>query len=541
MLLQADADRKASNWAKARDGYLSAQRLLPDNAAAAHNLALCHLALEQHDEAIAQARRALRLNPALWQSALILAKALIKRNEKPVALGLLQTLHAKLPQSAEIRVELANLTLHLLGDAPEARRLVQPLLGMPNHGRDAEITTLVTQLYDRDEGISAMQVNQAFLDFGAQQLQLGEPAVREVQALLAGATGAAPVSEKSRARPRVGLISPQFFASPVYFFAIGALQPLSRSVDLVVFNRGGKSDWATEAFRRIATDWHNVQGLSADALAREIAHHGLDVLVDLGGWMDPEALHALSAKPARRLYKWVGGQSVTTGLRSFDGFLTDRHQTPEGFDSLYSEPLIRLESGYVTYTPPPYMPEPPPARQDDHASGVALGVIANPGKVSRAFLADLAQHHRQWQQRSSVPITLRFIDYRYQQPQVMQRVQSALPGAAVQFICPGNHREYLSAVGQLDATIDTWPYSGGLTTIEALALGVPTYTRIGELFCERHTVAHCLYAGMTLDEFRIDQFDGLPKLGRRGFSLLQPASHRVDHERLAGELLALFS
>ena len=39
--------------------------------------------------------------------------------------------------------------------------------------------------------------------------------------------------------------------------------------------------------------------------AKEIARHGLDALIDLGGWMDPVALSALSVKPAKKLYKWV--------------------------------------------------------------------------------------------------------------------------------------------------------------------------------------------------------------------------------------------
>jgi predicted O-linked N-acetylglucosamine transferase (SPINDLY family) len=325
----------------------------------------------------------------------------------------------------------------------------------------------------------------------------------------------------------------------VYFFGFGALQHLSMAVDLVVFNRGSKRDWASEAFQRISTDWFDVASLGAEQLAKEIARHGLDVLIDLGGWMDPVALSALSVKPAKKLYKWVGGQSVTTGLKSFDGFLTDRYQTPVGSDALYSEPLIRLKSGYVTYTPPSYLPTPQKPRTSLGSERIDLGVIANPGKVSRAFLADLAQLHQQWQRASQSVIRLVFIDQRYEHPAVRQRVQAALSGVDLQFVCPASHLEYLSAVSVLDATIDTWPYSGGLTTIEALAVGVPAYTHIGELFCERHTYAHCLYAGMRLKDFNLEHFDGIPHPGRTGRTLLKSSSLRMNHAGLADELLSL--
>ncbi len=545
LLQLADADRKAMNWHAASTGYKLAQKQEPDSATIAHNLALCQLALGEANEAIVQCQRALKLNPQLWQSGLVLAKALIQRNEKPIALLLLQRLHAQLPQSPDIRVELANLSLHLLGDALAARQLVAPLLGSLQHGRDAQITTLVTQLYDRDPGTTASEVNQAFLDFGAQQLPLSDDICAQVQSTVLGKAKPKPkptpkpAASTANTRLRVGLISPQFFASPVYFFGFGALQHLSMAVDLVIFNRGTKSDWASDAFRRIATDWLDVAPLGAEQLAQEISRHNLDALIDLGGWMDPVALSALSAKPAKKLYKWVGGQSVTTGLKSFDGFLTDRYQTPKGSDALYSEPLIRLKSGYVTYTAPPYMPAPlkPLPGATPHAT--TLGIIANPGKVSRAFLADLAQRHQRWNKNSSGPVNLRFIDYRYQHSEVRQRVQTALEGIDIEFVSPASHLAYLTAVSALDATIDTWPYSGGLTTIEALAVGVPAYTRIGELFCERHTHAHCRYAGMDLNDFRLDRFNGQPKLARTGQSLLKPGSPRTDHARLADELLSL--
>ncbi|WP_101102649.1 hypothetical protein [Macromonas bipunctata] len=534
-LSQADALRKAGQWADACCLYQTVQAQQPNHAVVAHNLALCHLALGQVEQAVEHSRRAVQLQPTLWQSALVWAKALVLRNDKPLALALLRRLHAQWPDNADIRHELATLTLHVVGDAVQARALVRPLLGTPQHGRDAEITTLVTLLYDREPNVPAQRINQAFLDFGAQRLPLDAVVQARIQATLADHAAAARPATV-RPRRKVGLLSPQFFASPVYFFAIGALRELAGAVDLVVFNRGQKSDWATEAFRSIATDWHDVASLPAEALAHTLARHQLDALIDLGGWMDPVALSALSAKPARKLYKWVGGQSVTTGLRSFDGFLTDDYQTPLGSDPLYSEPLVRLKAGYVTYMPPPYLPPAQPRPAD--ATDVVLGVIANPAKVSRAFLADLAQRHYIWQQQGHL-VRLRCVDYRYQHPEVRQRIERGLPGVAVEFVAPANHREYLSTVAQLDATLDTWPYSGGLTTIEALALGVPSYTRLGELFCERHTQAHCHYAGMPLSDYRIDDFNGWPQVPRNGHSLLRAGSPRVNHTALAAELLAL--
>jgi predicted O-linked N-acetylglucosamine transferase (SPINDLY family) len=66
-----------------------------------------------------------------------------------------------------------------------------------------------------------------------------------------------------------------------------------------------------------------------------------------------------------------------------------------------------------------------------------------------------------------------------------------------EIIVPQGHAEYLRALAGMKAVINTAPYSGGLTTIEAMALGVEIITPsgAGKLFCERHHLSHRVTAG----------------------------------------------
>jgi tetratricopeptide (TPR) repeat protein len=549
-LNRSDGFRRASRWQEAKAGYESALSVADHDPIIAHNLALCHLALGEYREAVTRSARARELNDQLWQSAIVQAKALSALGLHEQAIALLKRVIERTSNQGPLDVELATLLLQHGGDAAGAVARASPWIGGALD-RDARIVVLLAQLYDRDEGVTAAALSTALCRFSQQYLQL--PAAALQQPLPADAPPIAaplkPVAEpvatqrgRGRAvgrRPRVGLLSPQFTVSPVYFFTFGALQMLANEVDLTFFSRGTKSDWGTEAFRGLATDWIDASNASAETLSRTLARHDLDVAIDLGGWMDPAGLSALSAKPARRQYKWVGGQSATTGLKCFDGYLTDRYQTPQGSEALFSEPLLRLKGGYVSYTPPPYLPPPAGARDE---KTVTLGIVANPAKVSRGFLDELRRRLPVWEAQAASEgrqLRVQFIDQRYQQASIRARIEAALSASAVavDFLTPVGHQAYLIAVGRLDAVIDTWPYTGGLTTVEALAMGVPVYTHSGALFCERHSAAHCAYAGFELAEVDLGRFDGLPRPVPSEGRLIAATEPASRHDALAEELL----
>jgi predicted O-linked N-acetylglucosamine transferase (SPINDLY family) len=147
-------------------------------------------------------------------------------------------------------------------------------------------------------------------------------------------------------------MSPLLCVGHVYFVTVARWRKLARGSDIVVFHRGQRNDWVPADLRALSTKWHGVAALDATALDHSIHNADLDVFYDRGGWMDPIGLQALSAKPARLQYKWVGGQSVTTGLDSFDGWIRDAAQSPRRLQHLYTELLLLVPGSYAEYTPP---------------------------------------------------------------------------------------------------------------------------------------------------------------------------------------------
>ena len=475
ILTAARVRREAGEWSAAARLYNMADDLNSGSFETKHNLALCHLGLGAHAEALRYSRDALSIKPDLWQSRIIQAKVLRAEGSIEEAAQALQPILKHDPLNGHALLALADIEMNEFGDPLSAISRVAPLRQSGEHQSDAMLTTLMAKLYDRDE--TDEEISDQLRSFSSHALRM--PGFEFDKATSGGVAN-------NRGRLRVGLLSPLFCASPVYYFTIGALRLLSREVDLIVFNRGTRVDWATRAFRTVAREWHQVQHLPAEALANAIKRQSIDVLFDLGGWMDPVGLKALSVKPAKRLYKWVGGQSATTGLDVFDGFISDIEQSPIEMQNLYSEPLINIPGGYVSYQPD-FDPADLPAPNSQDSYDFPLGIIGNPVKISRAFLTNLDAR------LDYVRGNILLIDRRYKISRSQERIRDGLsPRNRLRliFLAPDSHKNYLAQIRRPRRILDTFPYNGGLTSVEAMFMSKSVETRSGKLFASRHTTSH---------------------------------------------------
>jgi len=499
----------------------------------------CLYELGRYPEALRYAVDAAKLTSDCWRAHHLTALCLRKCGRLPEALKLLAILCRRFPDVSEIRLDYGDYVCKVLGDWKLAETIWRPLQRDPTKNTEHETRLswfgIKQRIYDGD--IDAQTLTRRITEFSAAQLQLERAD---------DVPGKNP--PKPRRRLRIGLISTFFRATPVYYLCFSALQHLSAEFDLVFYARETIEDWATDKFKSIAVDWQLVNHLTPERLASHLRAEKLDVLIDMSGWLDQHALKALSTRPAKRLFKWVGGQPSTTGLQCFDGFISDQYQSPPDFQPFYTEPLICLESGYVTYTPPPYLPPPGPAVE---SSRWQVGIISHPMKVSTPFLNYLQHQVASFDDQTDGLITLKFIGWRYGQPllqkQILRFFQPVFSKAsrwlAIEFIVTGSHEEFLQKVSQLDWVIDTFPYTSGLTALEILALGVPCRTRAGTLCSQRHAYSHLRYAGLSPADFDLDQLGPFapPMFRKSGQTLLPEDCARMNHARLASSIAGILS
>lgn len=295
---------------------------------------------------------------------------------------------------------------------------------------------------------------------------------------------------------RIGLVSDGLRQHPVGNMIVGVLERLPRhQFHLFAYSSSQVSDHLTRRIRARVPDWRAIRHMDDAQLARQIRDDRIDILIDLSGHNAGNRMGTLALQPAPLLVKWVGGLINTTGLDAIDYLLSDAIESPPGEDAFYTEKLIRLPDDYICYDPPPYTPDVRalPAQGNGF---VTFGCFNNPTKVNDELLghwADLLH---------AVPDSrLLLKGSAFANAQLRQHVEDLLGerGIAAERVMvegPVGHKSLLESYNRVDIALDPWPYSGGLTTCEALLMGVPVVTLPGPTFAGRHSATHLVNAGL---------------------------------------------
>lgn len=295
-------------------------------------------------------------------------------------------------------------------------------------------------------------------------------------------------------RLRVGFVSGDFRFHAMLFFALPALQARPHDAfEVLCYSNTARTDDHTQDFRAASDHWRDVRGLSNDALVNLIVRDRIDILVDLSGHAPNNRLLVFAARPAPLLVAW-GDYVNTRGLAAMDLLLGDAHHTPAEDDALYIEKVVRFAPDYVCYRPPAYAPGVTAAPV--LANGyVTFGTFSEVTKIGSDAVA-------RWAAVLAAIPTARFLlnGYLFKDTARQARIAALFGEAGIGaerliFRTGGAHAEFLAQYADVDVILDTAPYSGGLTTCEALLMGVPVLTIAGDRFCSRHAATHLINGG----------------------------------------------
>lgn len=314
------------------------------------------------------------------------------------------------------------------------------------------------------------------------------------------------VHRKVGCKLKIGFVSPDLHRHPVgYFVQAFLLHHNKRTFDVFCYSDVSVEDDMTQALRESADVWRSVSGLDDKKLFEIIKSDEIDILVDLAGHTAGNRLKLFALKPSPVQVTWAGYVG-TTGLCSIDYLISDDYQSPHGAEEYTVERIVRMPNDYICYSPPSYAPE--VSRLPAFYCGyVTFCSFNNLAKVSSKSIGLWSEILKRVPQSRLLMKTPSFDDHN-----VVKRYQQLfeLHGIACErlhFEGQSPPREMIGRYSGVDIQLDTFPYSGGLTTLESLWMGVPVVTLPGQLFSSRHSLTHLMNVGLgecvaaTPDEF----------------------------------------
>ena len=476
------------------------------NAAEAHgNRGIALMSLERLDEAEQAFRRSIELDPRRPEPWYALGALKTQRDDPQATFeAFLRVLEIN-PRDGRAWTNLGNALQQMdkhddaLAAYERAAKLLpdEPVvyynLGLAFHaqGRIAEALDVTLRALERDPTYVMAHSNALLhsLYFGegsvAHLLTAHEEWDRFHAAPLTPMPPAQPESRDPERRLKIGYVSGDFRQHPVGWLLANVLPAHNRGeVEVFCYCNKPTVDDVTERLKASADHWRYVVGLSDQAFAERVRQDEIDILVDLSGHTSHNRLLAFALKPAPVQAAWVGYPS-TTGLKAMDYLVMDAATVPAGAEAWCSEAVVRLPPGRFCYAPPV---DAPPA-MDRAKEPLVFGSFNHLAKIGPDVVKLWARV------LNAVPDSRLVLKWKsLSEPSVRQRLSSAFASEGIdtnrlELRGPSEHVDMLAEYGGIDIALDTFPYSGGITSAEALWMGVPVVTWPQDRIASRQTFA----------------------------------------------------
>jgi len=318
----------------------------------------------------------------------------------------------------------------------------------------------------------------------------------------------AQIYKQNNAKIKIGYVSERFKNNVVGKLAIGWVKNHSNKFEVYCYYVGNWQDIITDEFRKYSHSFHQLDcGESLSEIRNnveeaivQITKDKPDILVFVDIGMHPiiSQLASLRLAPIQ-CATWL--HPVTSGLATVDYFISNQLMEPENAQTHYSEKLIKLANIGI-YLEPPVIPKMSGKRSDYEIedSAVVYACFQTLCKYLPQHDCIFARIAQQVPQARFIFIARPNADIACRFEQRMQKNLSLYNLNASQYckILPEqSYTDYLNLYMLSDVCLDSFCWSGGQTTLDAIACNLPIVTLPGELMRGRQSYGILKRIGVT--------------------------------------------
>jgi protein O-GlcNAc transferase len=347
-----------------------------------------------------------------------------------------------------------------------------------------------------------------------------------------------------------------FISADIRLHAVGILfKPYFENRDRASFSvslyyNHPTDDEFAQSFKRGCERWRDVFGVSDESVARQIAADEIDILIDLSGHTDGNRLGVMKLKPAPVQATWLG-YVATTGVPEIDFIICDKYVLPEDDEDLYVEKPVRLPGSYLSFSPPfnDLKLTEPPIAVSDH---VVFGSLSNVIKMNVEVYSAWAEILRQVPEARLLLKSPQLSNNSVRRSVLQQCAECGIANDRLTLVGNTTRREHLETYARVDIALDTFPYGGGVTTAEAIWMGVPVITLAGDGWQARagqsilesiglpHLITHSIPAYIERAVELASNHDDIISM-RKSLRIILQASPFCDGKQIARDVESAFT
>ena len=287
---------------------------------------------------------------------------------------------------------------------------------------------------------------------------------------------------------KIGFISGDFRFHAVSFFVRSIFENYDKNrfeIHLFSALKQERYDKITKMFRGQTDRWHDISNIGHQDAADIIKKENITVLIDLGGHTNSAVLlNIFGLRPAPVQASYCGYPN-TTGLKSIDYRITDRICEPDDAQDYHSEQLFKIDECFLCYQP--YFENFPECSfKNLQSRPIVFGSFNNLSKIT-------AKTIKLWcgvinaVNGSKIVLKGKYLnDPKLREITVSRFMENGLDASRIIILgFTYGIKEHYSQYNEIDIALDTFPYNGTTTTCDALYMGVPVITILGDRHVSR--------------------------------------------------------
>ena len=465
------AHQKQGYLNEALSSFKSAILLNPEFAFAYNNLGNVLKDLGRFEEALAEYKKSIKINNKYADTYYNLGTLYKKTHKYNESVESFEKAIRIKPDFVEAYIDLGT-TLTMIGDFKEAILIYQKTIKLNPALNFAYSNILFTLCYLEND-------NPEFYFSLMKKFRSSLTSVKK-DSLLKYQFNSKPEKLK------IGFISGDFKEHPVGYLLKDTLKHLkNKNLELFAYSNLLKKDNYSIKLKSNFNSWNEIYNKNDKTIVNQIRNDGIHILIDLSGHSAKNRLPVFVNKAAPIQLTW-GGYPGSTGISEIDYIIGDAHVTPLKDKKYFAEKIFNLPNIWICFTEPDFdiKIKELPASKNNY---ITFGSFNNLAKINEKVICLWSKIIK------AIPKSRIFFK---SSPLDNLDIKKKLISTFKKYNIDSNliiiegksaRNQSLESYNKVDIALDPFPYSGAITTFEAMWMGVPVLTKKGNKFVSRQT------------------------------------------------------